>query len=530
MADAGRRAAGLASGASRPSQAKRSRARRAGEQPVVGKMGLGGALAWTTLGTIIPGLGLLRAPTWPRRIAGIFALTVLVGALVVVAYAALHWQTVFALIANVKALRLAALGLVAVAGLMVALICFTYWSLAPRYMKAGKRLIAGVVVAVLSAGVAGPALVGAQYAVSSASALETIFTEEPSSATVPTFDPENTTDPWAGRDRINVLFLGYDRGIGRTEADGGLTDAIMTASIDIATGNTVLISLPRETAQMPFPADSPLHDYFPYGWYDGYNPRNSGYYLNAMYLLLPWIVPEDVLGPTQDLGADALKLSVGEALGLTIDYYVLVNIDGATALIDAIGGIYVNINTEVPKEPIELGYFEIGENVWLSGEDALQYARARHWDSDFHRTARQRCVMKAILDQADLATLLTRYESIAAASSDMIRTDVPANMIPALFQLMLKVKNQGVITGMGFVDGEYGFSQEYPNFPQMRQRVAEAIAATTAATPTTPTTDPTTGETVEPTPSAEDTSLEYTGSLSDAQNLDDFCAFHPESG
>ncbi len=53
-------------------------------------------------------------------------------------------------------------------------------------------------------------------------------------------------------------------------------------------------------------------------------------------------------GPTDNPGADFLKLGVGEALGLTIDYYVLVNLDGFSQLIDALGGITVNVNYYVP--------------------------------------------------------------------------------------------------------------------------------------------------------------------------------------
>ena len=48
------------------------------------------------------------------------------------------------------------------------------------------------------------------------------------------------------------------------------------------------------------------------------------------------------------LGADALKLSVGAALGVKVDYYVLINLQGFTKLINALGGIRVNVNTYIP--------------------------------------------------------------------------------------------------------------------------------------------------------------------------------------
>ena len=122
---------------------------------------------------------------------------------------------------------------------------------------------------------------------------------------------------------------------------------MILASINTKTGNTTLFSLPRNTARMPFPADSPLHRYYPYGFTNG-DGSNAEYFLNAMYMNVPNTVPKDVLGETDNLGADALKLSVGEALGLKVDYYVLINLQGFGKMINALGGIRVNVNTYVP--------------------------------------------------------------------------------------------------------------------------------------------------------------------------------------
>ena len=122
---------------------------------------------------------------------------------------------------------------------------------------------------------------------------------------------------------------------------------MILASINTETGNTTLFSLPRNTARMPFPADSPLHEYYPYGFTNG-DGSNPEYFLNAMYMNVPNTVPKDVLGETDNLGADALKLSVGEALGLKVDYYVLINLQGFAKMINALGGIRVNVNTYIP--------------------------------------------------------------------------------------------------------------------------------------------------------------------------------------
>jgi LCP family protein required for cell wall assembly len=305
-----------------------------------------------------------------------------------------------------------------------------------------------------------------------------------------------------------------------------LTDTIMVASIDTKTGNTVLTSLPRNTARMPFPSDSPLHDKFPRGWYNGYDADNLEWMLNTMYHNLPRLVKDDIIGPTANLGADALKLSVGQALGVKIDYYILVNIDGATELIDAIGGITININQRIPTD---FGWLEPGPDQHLNGTDAVQYARSRKADDDYHRMARQRCVINAIVRQADMATILTRYEAIAAAGSQLVRTDLPATMLPALLELALRVRD-GSLTGMQFTSGENGFRSANPDFELMAERFAEAIAASSAPAPAPdPSTSASPLDPNQPDPGPVDPAptTSAPANMSDTQDMADFCAYNP---
>ena len=85
----------------------------------------------------------------------------------------------------------------------------------------------------------------------------------------------------------------------------------MVASIDTRTGNTALISLTRNFMRMPFPADSPLHKIYPTGFWDPNGPAEQpNYYLDAMYRMIP-AQHHGILGPSDNEGADVLKLSVG---------------------------------------------------------------------------------------------------------------------------------------------------------------------------------------------------------------------------
>ena len=66
--------------------------------------------------------------------------------------------------------------------------------------------------------------------------------------------------------------------------------------------------------------------------------------LDAIYKNVPEQQGKDIVGPSDNVGADILKLSVGEAIGLKLDYYVQINLAGFTQLVNALGGITVNIN------------------------------------------------------------------------------------------------------------------------------------------------------------------------------------------
>ena len=205
---------------------------------------------------------------------------------------------------------------------------------------------------------------------------------------------------------------------------------------------------------MPFPADSPLHEYYPSGF--GHQNDDAEYLLNAVYQNVPAEVPAEVFAGSENPGADANKWAVEGILGVPVDYYVLVDLAGFQAIVQALGGITIDVPRDIPigggnneftggKNPVT-GYIEAGENRHPDGYHALWFARSREGSDDYERMARQRCVIGAIIDEADPATMLTRYESLAAATKDIVRTDIPADLFPAFAELGLKVKNRPIET------------------------------------------------------------------------------------
>jgi len=407
----------------------------------------------------------------------------------------------------------------------------THLSLRPANAGAGSRAAGAAVVGLLSFVVAAPMAFGASSLWSAADFADKVFgTDEVPNSTKPTID---TTDPWANKDRLNFLILGGDSGNRRDAALGDRTDTIIVASIDTHSGATTLFTLPRNTEKMPFPKDSPLHRYYPNGFYNGTGPDRAEYLLNAMYRNVPNRVPHDVLGKTKNFGADVVKVSVGEALGLDLDYYVLVNMDGFKDFINAIGGITVNVNYRIPiggqtDQGVKPdGYIEPGPNQHLNGRLALWYARGRYGLDDYKRMERQRCVINAVVAQSTPQAVLANFQSILAAGEKTIQTDVPRSLLPALLDLGVKVKGTK-LRSVAFTPGAAGFQSYNPNWEKVRARVQKALKETEAGVDTKPTATPTptsTGtSTTKPSPSPSKTPKPR------SDDLDAVCGYHPEKG
>ncbi|MFP5283889.1 MAG: LCP family protein [Actinomycetes bacterium] len=479
---------------------------------------------FTILGTLLPGAGLIAAR---RRWAGGIILGLFVSALLVLGiWALVDLQGLASAAVRPQVLRVLAVVLLAAALVWVVVIVVSHLALRSRPTRA-QRVGGGFLVGALVFAVAAPMAVAARYSYEQANLVNVVFKSEKEtrSATRPTLKPAvdptrrgDAPDPWADKPRLNVLLLGGDAGRTRT---GTRTDTVILASIDTHTGDTTLFSLPRNTARMPFPRDSKLDDYYPNGYTNG-DGSNAEFFLNAMYDNVPASVPDDVLGGTDNLGADVLKLSVGEALGLEVDYYVLVNLRGFERLVDALGGITVNINTYIPiGGSTDAGvppsdYLDPGPNQKLDGREALWFARGRYGSDDFARMDRQRCVINAIIEQANPANLLARYEKIAKAGKEIVFTDIPQEVLPLMVDLSLRVKD-GNVRSVVFKNGEAGFVSANPNFNRMRQRVKVALGE---AQEPEPSTKPSKKPRQSPGPAAEPSAA--------SEDVEDSCAYDPE--
>src|SRR4051794_32755855 len=449
------------------------------------------ALGLTVLGAVLPGSGFLATG---RRWLGALPLVLFLALSGGAAWLATSGRQTAVHLAVSSSSLLWVTGAVAfVALLWVLVIVAGYRMLVPRGTGRGRHVLGGLLVLLLAAGVALPAYEVVHLAGVQRGLIDGVFADDRQSATV-----VDTPDPFQGKDRINVLLLGGDSGPGR---QGLRTDTVIVASIDTHTGNTTLLSLPRNLENLPFPPDSPLAALYPHGFI---GPNEGDSLLTSVYDIGPAAHP-GVLGPTDDEGADWLKLGVGEALGLHIDYYVLVNMEGFSQLVDALGGVTVNVNYWVPINGITServlpdDYIAPGPDQHLDGYHALQFARGRFGLTDYDRMARQRCTIDAIIEAADPVTLLSKYQTLAQTTQDIVSTDVPQSALGDFVDLAFKVKDaevHSVVFDNSVID------PAYPDYDRMRQIVSTALdpsaASSTAPAPPGSTAPPSTGSTAPP--------------------------------
>lgn len=479
-------------------------------------------LGLTLLGALLPGLGLIIGG---RRRIGAFILTLSLGLVGLGVYVALtRRDQVLAAAVVPSRLLTTSVVIAALAFLWIVVIVASHRSLRPATGGAGGRAVGAVFVGLLCFAIAAPASVGVQSVLAQRTLVQDVFVAQGESKSATRPSTVNVEDPWEDRPRLNLLLLGGDDAPSRV---GVRTDTVIVASIDTKTGNTALISMPRQLTFMPFPKDSPLHKFYP----DGFGKEGLSlegrleWMLTAMYQNIPDAHP-GILGPSDNEGADVLKQSVGEAIGLKLDYYLQVNLQGFPELVDALGGITVNVNERVAMGGISSSHIppkewiEPGPNQHLDGRHALWFARGRYGADDDQRQIRQRCVIQSMVDAADPQTLVTKYKAIAKAGQHLLRTDIPQELLPALVQLALKVKS-GTVSNVTLDASKLRLKYLHPDYDALRDTVENALESEPApsTTPTTPAL-PKSGTTRKPT-------APPTTPPGPTQNLTDACAYQP---
>jgi LCP family protein required for cell wall assembly len=292
------------------------------------------------------------------------------------------------------------------------------------------------------------------------------------------FSGGNVEPPIDGR--YNILLLGGDAGPDRL---GLRPDSISVVSIDATTGAAVIIGIPRNLEQVRLPADSPLTGPFPNGYDCGNECLIS--YLYTYGVEHPELYP-DATAKGSDPGVEAMRDAVEGVTELKLQYYVLIDMQGFSELIDSLGGIDLNVADAVTlgkngNKPI--GVIPAGQQH-MDGATALWFARSRYNTTDYARMERQRQVQEAILVQFDPANVLTKFQAVADAGAQVVKTDIPQSMLAPFVELATKTRAVPVTTLE--LTPANGVITARPDYDLIRSQIEQALIASTPTPSATP--------------------------------------------
>jgi len=229
-------------------------------------------------------------------------------------------------------------------------------------------------------------------------------------------------------DPIRILVLGVDKRAGVEFQDGEngayLTDVVMVAQLDPITKKITLLSFPRDLV-----IDIHRDDGFVYG-----NRINESYSTGVKR------------GGTREAGIAQVERDLKENFGIDdIDHYAIIDFSGVEGLVDAVGGVTVNIPEDltVPEwaysnDDRTVRYLSFPEGEMdLDGYTAVAFGRYRDTDSDLSRIHRQQLVVKAALSKAFTAGVLGRNPTgLWDAYNGLVKTNVPRSLFPGYAGLL----------------------------------------------------------------------------------------------
>ena len=444
----------------------------------------------TLAATVVPGTGLLmiRRKRAGGLVLGVFLLAVV--ALVIIGFTARRAALVQNLLSS-RVLLVVMVGLVLAALAWMTQIVRTYALARPRGLDPGRRVVGVVLVAALCLLVASPFGYAAQLVNSQRSLLDNLFGGGGGTSVA-----EAISKP-----RLNVLLVGSDAGPDRT---GARTDTMMLASIDTTTARTTLFALPRNIGYAQFPPGTPMAEKFPKGFHDAADPLSGDYLLNAVYA---WGLdhPQDApTTPTANPGLNLLHETV--ALHARRRHRLLRR--------GQHGGLRRRSSTRSAGSPSTSGrrrcpsaaccptggtckpsgYVPAGVQH-LDGDQALWFARSRRDSDDYSRMGRQRCLLQSMLQQKSPADVITRFQDIAAATSNSVATNIPQEVLGALVALagdkplaLQSISFDPNLPDPNERDGRFNTSRVDVSY--MREVVQNAFAAPAPAPPPTTTQAP----------------------------------------
>lgn len=207
--------------------------------------------------------------------------------------------------------------------------------------------------------------------------------------------------PWTGKERLNVLLLGIDKRAGDVGSPEN-TDTMIVLSLDPLNRTASMLSVPRDTrVTIPGHGQDKINAAYAYG------------------------------------GPDLAERTVEQLLGIRLNSYALVDFNAFTRIVDAVGGVLIDVKRPIRDEAYPTADFGIRRlNIvagpqLMPGAVALEFARSRHDSNDFSRSRRQQQVLAAIRARLAQPGMLARVPTLMGDVGTLVETNFdPANILP----------------------------------------------------------------------------------------------------
>ena len=245
------------------------------------------------------------------------------------------------------------------------------------------------------------------------------------------------------KDKATIMIMGVDE---RSD-DVGRSDTLMVATIDPQKNEASLLSIPRDT-RVAIPKN-------------GYDKINAAYAYG---------------------GEKLTQRTVEDFLGIRMDHYVIINTHAFQKIIDAIGGIDIDVEKRMYYED---PWDDDGGLVidlrpgrqHMDGKTAVTYVRYRDEEGDIGRVKRQQKFMRACVDAVTTPTILPRLPSIIASVIDSVKTDLSVRQMLEFIGTLKQAQAKGLRTDM--VPGRplyiEGISYWIPDMEQLRRNMVNTL-------------------------------------------------------
>ena len=254
------------------------------------------------------------------------------------------------------------------------------------------------------------------------------------------------TDKLVARDKATVMIMGVDK----RNDDVGRSDTLMLATLDPNKNQAALLSIPRDTR-----VKIKGH---------GFDKINSAYAYG---------------------GRELTQSTLESLLNTRIDHYIEIDIHGFIKIIDALGGIDIDVEKrmyyEDPWDDDGGLYIDLQPGMQhMDGKTAVTYVRYRDEEGDIGRIKRQQKFMKAVMDKVVSPGIIPKLPSIVSAVSDSVNTDMSITEILSFLTTLQDAKENGLKSEM--VPGKpvyiEGVSYWVPDIKKTRQILASTMGIT----------------------------------------------------